>query len=68
MHIVIELDRQRLRLLAEDGALLREYPVSTAARGAGEQRGSYQTPRGRHVIRAKIGAGAPRGAVFVGRR
>ncbi len=68
MYIVIELDRQRLRLLAEDGALLREYPVSTAARGAGEQRGSYQTPRGRHVIRAKIGAGAPRGAVFVGRR
>jgi lipoprotein-anchoring transpeptidase ErfK/SrfK len=30
--------------------------------------GSRQTPRGQHVIRAKIGAGAPPGAVFVGRR
>lgn len=68
MHIVIELDRQRLRLLADDGHVLRDYAVSTAARGAGERRGSYQTPRGRHVIRARIGAGAPRGAVFVGRR
>src|SRR5690606_20033273 len=26
------------------------------------------TPRGRHVVRARIGAGAPAGAVFRGRR
>jgi lipoprotein-anchoring transpeptidase ErfK/SrfK len=30
--------------------------------------GSLQTPRGRHVIRAKIGAGAPANTVFRGRR
>jgi len=42
--------------------------VSTAANGAGEQAGSYCTPRGRHRIRAKIGAGFPLGAVLRGRR
>ncbi len=30
--------------------------------------GSGCTPRGRHVIRAKIGTGCPLGAIFVGRR
>lgn len=66
-RIDIDLSGQRLRLF--DGAsLVREYAVSTAARGAGERNGSYCTPRGRHQIRAKIGAGAPPGAVFVARR
>ena len=30
--------------------------------------GSFCTPLGRHVVRAKIGAGQPENAVFVGRR
>ena len=50
------------------GQVLARYPVSTAAAGAGEQRGSHQTPRGLHIIRAKIGAGAPANTIFVGRR
>jgi L,D-transpeptidase YbiS len=66
-HLIVDLSSQRLRVLAGSGAL-REYSVSTATRGAGEMTGSRQTPRGQHVIRAKIGAGAPPGAVFVGRR
>jgi L,D-transpeptidase YbiS len=66
-RIEVSLDGQRLRLL--DGArLLREYPVSTALAGPGEALGSGCTPRGRHVVRAMIGAGQPLGAVFVGRR
>jgi len=48
--------------------LVKTYRVSTSRHGAGEVRGSHQTPRGRHVIRAKIGAGAPVNAVFRGRR
>jgi lipoprotein-anchoring transpeptidase ErfK/SrfK len=36
--------------------------------GAGEQDGTEKTPRGLHEVRAKIGAGAPVGAVFAGRR
>lgn len=48
--------------------LLAQYSVSTAAAGCGEQNGSHATPRGRHYIRARIGAGAPVNAVFRGRR
>ena len=46
----------------------RQYRVSTAKNGVGEINGSEQTPRGRHIIRAKIGDNAPKNAVFVGRR
>jgi lipoprotein-anchoring transpeptidase ErfK/SrfK len=66
-HIDIDLSRQRLRLY-QGRTLLREYRVSTAEKGAGEKNGSNQTPRGRHQVRAKIGRGAPEGAVFVSRR
>lgn len=44
------------------------YPISTALLGLGEQQGSYQTPRGKHVIRAKIGDGLPIHSVFTRRR
>jgi len=63
MTIVIDVARQELRL--PDGA---RYAVSTAKNGVGEQNGSFCTPRGRHIVRAKIGAGQPLGAVFVRRR
>lgn len=68
MKIEISITSQTLDLLGEGGELIRRYPVSTAANGAGEQRGSYCTPRGRHIIRAKIGAELPSGTVFVRRR
>lgn len=66
--LLIDLGRQVARLCDERGACLREYPVSTSRNGAGERRGSYRTPRGRHIVRAKIGAGQPVNTVFVGRR
>ena len=47
---------------------MREYPVSSARNGAGEQSGSGCTPRGLHVIRARIGAGCAANSVFIGRR
>ncbi len=50
------------------GKLLRTYVVSTAKNGAGERNGSFCTPRGRHIVRAKIGAGYSENTVFVGRR
>ena len=65
--IRVDLATQRLRLFR--GSVLRlEAPVSTAANGPGERMGSECTPRGWHVVRAKIGAGAPPNTVFVGRR
>jgi lipoprotein-anchoring transpeptidase ErfK/SrfK len=67
-RIRIVLPTQTLELHDDvDGSVVR-YLVSTSARGAGERNGSYCTPRGRHVIRAKIGAGAPLNTVFVERR
>lgn len=65
--IRIDLGAQRLRLFRDD-ALAMQAPVSTAANGAGERMGSECTPRGWHVVRAKIGDGALANAVFVGRR
>ncbi len=63
----IDLAQQSLSLF--DGEMLCcRYPVSTALKGPGEREGSGCTPRGRHRIRIKIGAGQPEQAVFVGRR
>jgi hypothetical protein len=60
--IEIDIGRQELRF---EG---RSYRVSTSRNGVGEKNGSFCTPRGRHVVRAKIGAGQPLNAVFVRRR
>ena len=68
MHIHISIARQLLTLIDGVGQVIRSYPVSTASRGAGEQYGSFCTPRGKHVIRARIGAGQPVNTVFVERR
>ena len=54
--------------LTRGGALEKTYTVSTSKHGAGETHGSFKTPRGRHIVRAKIGAGAPLNAVLRGRR
>lgn len=67
MDIFISLPAQGLELY-EGGRLLRRYAVSTAIKGAGEQNGSFCTPRGKHLVRAKIGAGYPENSVFVRRR
>jgi hypothetical protein len=66
-HIRIDLARQELTLWQGD-ALLAHYPISTAVNGPGETCGSGCTPRGRHRIRLRIGAGCPENTVFVGRR
>ena len=68
MKLLISVARQILSVLDEQSKVLREYSISTAKAGVGEISGSYQTPRGRHLIRAKIGAGQPENAVFVRRR
>ena len=60
--IVIDIKKQTLTF---DG---KTYSVSTAKNGPGEKNGSFCTPRGRHIVRAKIGAGQPVNTVFVRRR
>lgn len=65
--IKVSIDEQRLQYL-ESGHVVMDVAVSTAANGPGEIMHSECTPRGRHLIRAKIGTGAPENTVFVGRR
>jgi L,D-transpeptidase YbiS len=68
MKLRISVGRQVLQVFDEAGKVVRQYPVSTALAGVGEEFGSFRTPRGRHVIRAKIGAALPENTVFVRRR
>ena len=68
MKIRISLADQILELLDDGDAVQRRFPVSTAENGPGEEAGSYQTPRGQHIVRAKIGADQPLNSVFKGRR
>lgn len=68
LRIEIDVPSQSLSLLDGSGRVIRRYPVSTSKHGVGEKNGSFCTPRGRHVVRARIGAGQPESAVFVRRR
>ncbi len=65
--ITVSIDEQRLHL-HESGRLRMDAAISTAAKGPGEIMHSECTPRGQHVVRAKIGVGCPANTVFVGRR
>jgi lipoprotein-anchoring transpeptidase ErfK/SrfK len=67
LSLQVSLAEQTLTL-ARGGRTEKTYAVSTSKYGAGELNGSFRTPRGRHIVRAKIGAGAPLNAVFRGRR
>jgi lipoprotein-anchoring transpeptidase ErfK/SrfK len=68
MYIEISISAQTLTLLGDEGKPLASYSVSTAKNGAGCEKNSGCTPLGRHMIRAKIGAGVAENTVFVGRR
>jgi hypothetical protein len=68
MKIRVYLATQLMELYNDTDQVLYRYAVSTALKGAGEESGSHCTPRGRHIIRARIGDGCPENTVFVGRR
>lgn len=68
MHIDISIKQQILTLYDDANQVVASYPVSTAKNGVGNLKDSGCTPLGAHIIRAKIGAGAPANAVFIGRR
>ena len=68
MRLVVSISQQTLTVFNAQRQSIAHYAISTAANGAGCEKNSGCTPLGKHIIRAKIGAGAPSGAVFVGRR
>lgn len=63
----VDIATQKMILFSQ-GNIVRVFDISTGKKGVGELYGSEKTPRGLHVIRAKIGAGSPANAVFVKRR
>jgi len=66
-HVLISVPLQQLTLYV-DQKKVNEYAISTAKKGVGEESDSFCTPRGLHIIRAKIGANVPLHAVFSKRR
>ncbi len=67
----IEIDVPTQSLVLRDeatGKNIFEVAISTATNGVGEEVGSECTPRGRHIICARIGDAEPVNSVFVGRR
>jgi len=67
MQLIINIEQKTLHCIVNN-KLEKEYQISTAKNGVGEQLGSECTPRGRHIIRAKIGKQAVTNSVFIGRR
>ncbi len=68
MRIHISIARQQLDLINDEDKIVRSYLISSARNGIGQQRGSFCTPLGKHIIRAKIGDKQPINTVFVKRR
>lgn len=67
ISLLVSVPDQRL-VVVQNGLRVAQYPVSTSKFGIGDTPRSYSTPLGSLQISEKIGAGAPEGAVFKGRR
>ncbi len=68
MKINISIAQQQLVLLDDNNQTMQQYSISSAKNGTGQQNGSFCTPLGQHIIRAKIGGGQPVNTVFIRRR
>jgi lipoprotein-anchoring transpeptidase ErfK/SrfK len=66
-EIIISVPDQRL-VIMDNGVLAAHYPVSTSKYGLGDRPRSYATPLGALEVAAKVGEGAPLGAVFKAQR
>lgn len=66
--ISISISHQKLMFIDNSGNEKRSFTISTALNGAGEEEGSYMTPRGMHFISEMYGHNVPINSVFVARR
>ncbi len=65
--VVVSVKDQKLAVYNKEGKVTRTYPVSTSKFGNNDKPGKFGTPLGTHEVVAKIGQGAPPGAVFKSR-
>ena len=68
MRIEIKIDSQYLDVIDNNQEIIRSFQISSAKNGVGQDQGSFCTPLGKHVIRAKIGETQPINTVFIRRR
>jgi len=68
MRIEIKIKLQHLNVMDNNQVKIKSYRISSAINGVGQKRGSFCTPLGKHIIRAKIGSGQPINTVFLKRR
>ena len=68
MRIKINIKQQYLDIIDDNHMIIKSYQISTAKNGTGQEKGSFCTPLGKHIIRAKIGSGQPINTVFKKRR
>ena len=65
--INIFIQNQTLEHIGKNG-LSTIFSISSSGRGLGQIKGSYCTPLGEHIVRAKIGTGVPKYGIFKARR
>jgi lipoprotein-anchoring transpeptidase ErfK/SrfK len=68
MRIEITISSQLLDIVDNNQEIIKSYQISSAKNGVGQERGSFCTPLGKHIVRAKIGENQPVNTVFIGRR
>ncbi len=68
MRIEIKIKLQHIDVMDNNQVKIKSYRISSAINGVGQERGSFCTPLGKHIIRAKIGSGQPINTVFLKRR
>lgn len=68
MKINIDISTQQMDVLDDCGNIVYQYRISSSKNGTGQQSGSFCTPLGKHIIRAKIGSSQPVNTVFIKRR
>lgn len=68
MRVEIKIDSQYIDVINNSQVRIKSYQISSAKNGVGQDRGSFCTPLGKHVIRAKIGESQPVNTVFIRRR
>lgn len=67
-NVVVSVQEQKLAIYTDNGSKAKVYPVSTSKFGLSDKPGTCGTPLGMHQVVAKIGHGAPPGAVFKSRQ
>ena len=65
-YILVNIDKQEL--IYKSRFRTYTYPISSSVNGLGNQKNSYKTPFGQHIVAEKIGENLPFGAVLKGRK